>query len=90
MEKHEEQTEHIAEEGKDFIEEPKKMNNLFLENLAIDETSSKQLKEDHKNPDTLSMVIKNINSKKEERIQVLNPEGISLNPRTRLRSRMDA
>ena len=42
------------------------MNNLFLETSATDETSSKQLKEDHKNPDTLSMFIKDINSKKEE------------------------
>ena len=66
MENHEEQTEHIAEEGKDFIEEPKKMNNLFPENSATEETTSNQLKEDHKNPDTLSMVIKNINSKTEE------------------------
>ena len=88
--KHEEHIEHIAEEGKDFIEEPKQMNNLFPENSATDETSSKHLKEDHKNHDTLSMVIQNINSKKEERIQVLNPEGISLKPRTRLRSRMEA
>ena len=36
------------------------------------------------------MVIKNITSKKEEWIQVLNPEGISLKPRTRLRSKMQA
>ena len=36
------------------------------------------------------MVIKNITSKKEEGIQVLNPEGISLKPRTRLRSKMQA
>ena len=63
----------LLEEGKDFIEEPKKMNNLFLETSITDEKLSKQLKEDHKNPDTLSMVIKNINSKKEEKIQVLNP-----------------
>ena len=49
------------------------MNNLFPKTSATDETSSKQLKEDHKKPDTLSMVIKNINSKKEEKIQVLNP-----------------
>ena len=63
MEKHEEQTQHSAEEGKDFIQETKQMNNLVLENSATDETSSKQLKEDHKNLDTLSMVIKDINSK---------------------------
>ena len=36
------------------------------------------------------MVIKNVNSKEEERIQVLNTKGISLKPRTRLRSRMEA
>ena len=30
-EKHEEQIEHITEEGKDFIEEPKLVNNLFPE-----------------------------------------------------------
>ena len=59
-------TEHIAEEGKGFIEEPKQTNNLFPETSATEETSSKQLKEDHKNPDTLSMLIKNIISKKEE------------------------
>ena len=44
------------------------MNNLFPETSVTNETSSKQLKEDHKNLDTLSMVIKNIYSKKEERI----------------------
>ena len=70
--KHEEHTKHLPEEGKYFIEEPKQMNNLFPETSAIDETTSKQLKEDHKNLDTLSMVIKNINSRKEEQIQVLN------------------
>ena len=42
------------------------MNNLFPETSAIDETSSKQLKEDHKKTNMLSMVIKNISSKKEE------------------------
>ena len=36
------------------------------------------------------MVIKNVNSKEEERIQVLNTKGISLKPRTRLRSGMEA
>ena len=35
------------------------------------------------------MVIKNVNSKEEERIQVLNTKGISLKPRNRLRSRME-
>ena len=62
--KHEEQIEHIAEEGKYFIEEPKLVNSLFLEASATDETTSKQVKEDLKNPDTLSMVIKNVNSKR--------------------------
>ena len=41
IEKHEEQNEHIVEEGKDFIEEPKKVNNLFLETSATNETTSK-------------------------------------------------
>ena len=36
------------------------------------------------------MVIKNVNSKGEERIQILNTKGISLKPRTRLRRRMEA
>ena len=90
MENHEEQTEHIAEEGKGFVEETKQMNNLFPEASVTDETSNKHLKEEHKKPDTLSMVIKNITSKKEEQIQVLDPEGISLKPRTRLRSKMYA
>ena len=87
--KHEEQTEHIIEEGKYFTEEPKLVNSLFPEASATDETTSKQVKEDPKNPDTLSMVIKNVNSKEEEQIQVLNTKGISLKPRTRLRSRME-
>ena len=63
---------------------------MFLEALATDEMTSKKVKEDHKNPDTLSMVIKNVNSKKEEQVQDFNTEGISLKPRTRLRSRMEA
>ena len=70
--KHEEQIEHIAKEGKDFIEEPKLVNNLFPEASTTDETTSKQVKEDHKNPDALSTVIKNVNSKKQEQVQVLN------------------
>ena len=68
IEKHEEQIEHIVEEGKYFIEEMKLVNNLFLEASATDETTSKQVKEDHKNHDTLSMVIKNVNSKKQEQV----------------------
>ena len=40
-EKHEKQTEHLAEEGKYFIEEPKQMNNLFLKTSATNETTSK-------------------------------------------------
>ena len=67
-EKCKEQTEHIAEEGKDFMEEPKVVNSLFPEVSTTNETTSKQVKEDLKNPDTLSMVIKNVNSKEEERI----------------------
>ena len=63
---------------------------MFLEASTTDETTSKQVKEDPKNHDTLSMVIKNVNLKEEERIQVLNTKGISLKPRTRLRSGMEA
>ena len=44
----------------------------------------------YENPETLSMMLKNITSKNEERVQVLNPEGIGLKPRTRLRSKMQA
>ena len=62
---------------------------MFAETSSTDETTSKKVKEDHKNPDTLSVVIKNVNSKKEEQVQVLNTEGISFKPRTRLRSRME-
>ena len=74
---HEEQTKHIVAKGEGFVEKPNKINNLFPEASVIDE-----------NPETLSMVLKNITSKKEEGIQVLNPEGISLKPRNRLRSKM--
>ena len=38
---HEEQTEHIAAEGKGFVEEPTQMNNLFPKSLVTDETSNK-------------------------------------------------
>ena len=75
---HEEQTKHVAAEGKGFVEEPNE-NNLFLEASVIDEK-----------PKTLSMILKNITSNNEERVQVLNPEGIGLKPRTRLRSKMQA
>ena len=54
-------------------------NNLFPEASVTDE-----------NPETLSMILKNITSKNEERVQVLNPEGIGLKLRTRLRSKMQA
>ena len=73
MENHEEQTEHIAAEGKGFLENPNQINNLFPEASVIDETSNKQLKQEHKNLEMLSMLLKNITSKKEERVQVLNP-----------------
>ena len=66
MKNHEEQTEHIAAEGKGFLENLNQINNLFPKGSVIDETSNKQLKEEHKKPETLSMVIKNITSKKEE------------------------
>ena len=58
IEKHEDQTKHIAEEGKDFIKEPKVVNSLFPEASATNETTSKKVKEDLKNLDTLSMIIK--------------------------------
>ena len=61
---------------------------MFPEASVTDETSNKQLKQEHKNPETLSMLLKNITSKKEERVQVLNLEGIGLKPRTRLRGKM--
>ena len=65
-EKHVEQTEQIAEEGKDFIEELKVANGLFLEALATYETIVKQVKEYLKNLDSLSIVINNANLKEEE------------------------
>ena len=49
----EEQTEHVAAKGKGFEEEPNQ-NNMFPEVLVIDE-----------NPETLSMMLKNITSKNE-------------------------
>ena len=73
---HEEQIEHIATEGKGFVEKPNQ-NKLFPEALVTDE-----------NPETLSMVLKNITSNNEERVQVLNLEGIGFKPRTTLRSKM--
>ena len=63
---HEEQTEHIAVEGKGFLENPNQINNLFPESFVTYETSNKQIKEEHKKAETLSMVLKNITSKKEE------------------------
>ena len=50
---HEEQTEHIAAEGKGFVEKPNQISNLFPKASVTDE-----------NPETLSMVLKNITSKK--------------------------
>ena len=38
----------------------------------------------------MSIVIKNANLKEEERVQILNAKDISLKPRTRLRSRLEA
>ena len=90
IEKHEEQSEHIVEEVKDFTKEPKVLNSLFPEASATDETIVKQVKEDLKNPDSLSIVIKNANVKEEERVWILNAKDISLKPRTRLRSRLEA
>ena len=45
MKNHEEQTEHIAVEGKGFVEKPNQINNLFPEFSVTDEK-----------PETLSMV----------------------------------
>ena len=49
----------------------------------------KQVKEDLKNLDSLSIVIKKENVKEEERVQILNAKDISLKPQTRLRSRLE-
>ena len=76
MKNHEEQTEYVAAEGKGFVEEPNR-NNLFLEVSVTDE-----------NPETLSMMLKNITSKNEERVQLLKSESIGMTPRTRLRSKL--
>ena len=75
---HEEQTEYVATEGKGFVEEPNQ-NNLFPEFLVTDE-----------NPETLSMMLKNITSKNEARVQLLKSESIGVKPRTRLRSKLQA
>ena len=63
---------------------------MFPEASATDETIVKQVKEDFKNPDSFSIFIKNANLKEEEWVQILNTKDIRLNPRTRLRSRLEA
>ena len=50
----------------------------------------KQVKEDLKNPDSFSIVIKNASLKEEERVQTLNAKDFNLKPRTRLRSKLEA
>ena len=78
MRNHEEQTEYVAAEGKGFVEEPNQ-NNLFPEVSVTDE-----------NPETLSMMLKNINANNEARVQLLRSESIGMKPRTRLRSKLQA
>ena len=56
MRNHEEQAEYVTTEGKGFVEEPNQ-NNLFPEVSITDE-----------NPETLSMMLKNITSKNEARV----------------------
>ena len=63
---------------------------MFPEASATNETIVKQVKEDLKNPDSLSFVIKNANLKDEEWVQILNEKYISLKPRTRLTSSLEA
>jgi len=75
---HEEQTEYVTAEGKGFVEEPNQ-NNLFPEVSVTDE-----------NPETLSMMLKNITSKNEARVQLLKSQSIGVKPRTRLRSKLQA
>ena len=84
-----EQTKWVAEEGKDLTEELKVVNGLFPEASATDETIVKQVKEDLKNHDSLSIVIKNASLKEEERVQTLNAKYFNLKPRTRLRSTLE-
>ena len=78
MRNHEEQDEYVTAEGKGFVEEPNQ-NNLFPEVSVTDE-----------NPETLSMMLKNINSKNEARVQILRLENIGMKPRTRLRRKLQA
>ena len=49
-----------------------------------------QIKEYLKNPDMLSIVIKNSSLKEEEQVQTLNAKDLNLKPRTRLRSELEA
>ena len=76
MRNHEEQTKYVTVEGKGFVEEPNQ-NNLFPKDSVTDE-----------NPETLSMMLKNITSKNEARVQLLKSQSIGVKPRTRLRSKL--
>ena len=73
---HEKQTEYVVTKGNGFVEEPNQ-NNLFPEVLVID-----------KNPETLSMMLKNITSNNEAWLQLLKSQSIGVKPRTRLRSKL--
>ena len=75
---HEKQTEYVVAEGKGFLEEPSQ-NNLCPEISVTDE-----------NPETLSVMLKNITSKNEAHVQLLKSESIGVKPRTRLRRKLQA
>ena len=47
------------------------------------------MNEDLKNPNMLSIVIKNSSLKEEEQVETLNAKDFDLNPRTRLRSKLE-
>ena len=76
MRNHEEQDEYVTTKGKGFVEEPNQ-NNLFPEVSVTDE-----------NAKTLSIMLKNITSKNEARVQLLKSESIGMKPRTRLRRKL--
>ena len=73
---HEEQAEYVTIEGKGFVEEPNQ-NNLFPKVWVTDE-----------NPETLSMMLKNITSKNEAWVHLLKSVSIGVKTRTRLRSKL--
>ena len=69
-------TEYVVTEGKGFVDKPNQ-NNLFLEVSVTDE-----------NPETLSMMLKNITSKNEAWVHLLKSVSIGVKTRTRLRSKL--